>query len=181
MGAAAVAVQAEAQDIVSVPNETLRVREFAPDDARAVDRIALSAFSQFAGSYDDWRALAASLSRMSGLAAQGEIVVVDLGSRLVGAVAYIPPVASKAAFFDPDWPVIRMLVTDPDFRRRGVGHALTDACLARAKRDGAKIIALHTSPIMTVALPMYLRMGFTKLRDAPPIFGVEYAVYVKAL
>ena len=166
---------------MNVPNETLRVREFAQDDAHAVDRIALSAFSQFADLYDDWPALAASVSRMSGLAAQGEIVVADLAGRVVGAVAYIPSGAPKAAFFDQDWPIIRMLVTDPDFRGRGIGRALTDACLARAHRDGAKIIALHTSPIMTVALPMYLRMGFAKLRDAPPVFGVEYAVYLKAL
>ena len=40
---------------------------------------------------------------------------------------------------------------------------------------------LHTSPIMTVALPMYLKMGFVKAYDAPPIFGVPYAVYTKAL
>jgi hypothetical protein len=43
------------------------------------------------------------------------------------------------------------------------------------------IIALHTSPIMSVALPMYLKMGFAKAYDAPPIFGVAYAVYTKAL
>jgi hypothetical protein len=34
---------------------------------------------------------------------------------------------------------------------------------------------------MTVALPMYLRMGFARLRAAPPIPGVEYAVYIKTL
>jgi hypothetical protein len=43
------------------------------------------------------------------------------------------------------------------------------------------IIALHTSPIMSVALPMYLKMGFAKACDAPPILGVAYAVYTKAL
>ena len=34
---------------------------------------------------------------------------------------------------------------------------------------------------MAVALPMYLMMGFVKTYDAPPIFGVAYAVYTKAL
>jgi len=28
---------------------------------------------------------------------------------------------------------------------------------------------------------MYLRMGFVRVADAPPIFGVEYSVYTKAL
>jgi hypothetical protein len=58
---------------------------------------------------------------------------------------------------------------------------LSEACAARARRDEAPVIALHTSPIMSVALPMYLKMGFVKAHDAPPIFGVTYAVYTKAL
>jgi hypothetical protein len=58
---------------------------------------------------------------------------------------------------------------------------LSTECIVRAKRDGSPVMALHTSPIMTVALPMYLRMGFIKACDVPPIFGVAYAVYTKAL
>ena len=34
---------------------------------------------------------------------------------------------------------------------------------------------------MTVALPMYLRMGFEWHHEAPPIYGVPYAVYLKKL
>jgi hypothetical protein len=34
---------------------------------------------------------------------------------------------------------------------------------------------------MAVALAMYLRMDFRLLRDAPPIFGVPYAVCTKDL
>jgi GNAT superfamily N-acetyltransferase len=96
-------------------------------------------------------------------------------------VTYVGPHVEKAAFFDRSWPIIRMLVVDSAHRGKGLGHALTSECLARARRDGSAIIALHTSPIMTVALPMYLRMGFSRAHDAPSIFGVPYAVYTKAL
>jgi hypothetical protein len=34
---------------------------------------------------------------------------------------------------------------------------------------------------MTVALPMYLRVRFRLVQDAPPIYGVAYAVYLKHL
>ncbi|HEX7920248.1 MAG TPA: GNAT family N-acetyltransferase [Bradyrhizobium sp.] len=74
-----------------------------------------------------------------------------------------------------------MLVVDPVDRGTGLGHALASECLARARRDRCRTIALHTSPIMTVALPMYLKMGFGKVHDAPSIHGVPYAVYTKAL
>ena len=34
---------------------------------------------------------------------------------------------------------------------------------------------------MTVALPMYLRMGFGWHHEAPAIYGVPYAIYLKKL
>ena len=121
------------------------------------------------------------VSRMSELDGRGEIVVADLEDRVVGGVAYIPSDRPKAAFFDPSWPVIRMLVVQPGARGQGIGRQLTEECVRRARRDGANVIALHTTPIMKVALPMYQRMGFEFLRAAPPIHSVPYAVYVKDL
>ena len=123
----------------------------------------------------------AGLKKTSDFSATGEVIIAEFQNRRAGAVAYFGPHSRKAPFFDPQWPVIRMLVVDPEFRSRGIGRALSRECIARAKRDGAPIIALHTSPIMTVALAMYLRMGFVKAYDAPPIFGVAYAVYTKSL
>jgi len=74
-----------------------------------------------------------------------------------------------------------MLVVEPICRDKGVGRALTEECLRRAKRDGSPVIALHTSPIMTVALPMYIKMAFKRQHNAPPIYDVPYAVYLKRL
>jgi GNAT superfamily N-acetyltransferase len=123
----------------------------------------------------------AGLSKTSALSATGEVIVAEFKGQLAGGVAYFGPDSRKAPFFDQRWPVIRMLVVDPAFRGIGLGRTLSMECIARAKRDGSSLIALHTSPIMTVALPMYLNMGFIRVSDAPPIFGVEYAVYTKAL
>ena len=159
----------------------IRLKDYEDADAENLNRLAVSAYEQFRHHYEDWPAMLAGLSKTSALSASGEIIVAELESKLAGAVAYFGPNSQKAAFFDQRWPIIRMLVVDPAFRGKGIGQALSDACIARARRDGSPIIALHTSPIMSVALPMYLRMGFTKAYDAPPIFGVAYAVYTKAL
>jgi ribosomal protein S18 acetylase RimI-like enzyme len=157
------------------------IRNYRASDAEELNRIAVAAFSQFQDSYEDWPAMRAIVSKASVLSDTGEVVIAESDGRLVGSVTYVGPNVAKAPFFDPAWPVIRMLVVDPDCRGKGVGRALTNECIARAQRDRAPVIALHTSPIMTVALPMYLRMGFAKVLDAPPLFGVPYAVYTKAL
>lgn len=164
----------------------IRLRNYQPADAEVLNRIAVAAFDQFRNHYDDWPAMRAGLSKTSGLSASGEIIIAELDTaerrcEIAGAVAYFGPDSQKAAFFDPRWPIIRMLVVDPTFRGKGIGRALSDECVTRARRDGSPIIALHTSPVMSIALPMYAKMGFVKAHDAPPIFGVAYAVYTKAL
>jgi ribosomal protein S18 acetylase RimI-like enzyme len=157
------------------------LRDFSASDATVVNRLAVASFSQYSNDFQDWSAMVRVLEKMSEMAGNAEIIIAEHQGRVVGAVGYVPPSAPKAAHFKPEWPIIRMLVVDPDARGLGAGRALTEDCVARARRDHASEIALHTSPIMTVALPMYLRMGFVRVRDAPPLFGVPYAIYVKSL
>jgi ribosomal protein S18 acetylase RimI-like enzyme len=154
------------------------IRPFSPADAEAVNAVALAAFAQYEGVYSDWDSLTRSVGAMAGLADQAEIVVAEESGTIVGAVAYVPPGASpRADFFEPTWAIVRMLVVDPSARGRGLGRRLTEACLERARRDGAATLALHTSPAMEAALALYLKMGFDLERPLPDRFGVPYAVY----
>ena len=158
---------------------TFHLRDYADSDA--VNAVALSAFEQFSHHYQDWQGFSAGIKNMSALAGVGEIIVAILDNALIGAVAYVGPGKPKASYFHAEWPIMRMLVVSPGARGLGVGKALTEECLARAKRDGAKVFALHTSDIMSVALPMYLRMGFKFHAQAPLIHGVPYDVYLRQI
>jgi ribosomal protein S18 acetylase RimI-like enzyme len=162
-------------------SDALRLRDFRPADALQVNHLALAAFDQFKTHYSDWPAMAAALGRTAMLAENGEIILAEYEDGIIGAVTYVPPRAPKPSWFDPAWPVIRMLVVDPAHRGLGAGRALTEACLARARRDGSPVIALHTSPFMTAALSIYIGMGFELVRDGPPVFGAPTAVYLKRL
>jgi ribosomal protein S18 acetylase RimI-like enzyme len=163
------------------PTGAYVIRDFAPDDAAAVNAVALAAFEQFRAEYSDWPAFAQTIGVTASLADGGELIVATREDRIVGAVAYMGAGAPKPEMFDPAWPVIRMLVVDPGERGHGVGRMLTDECIRRARRDGAREIALHTSPIMRAALTLYSRSGFVMVRQCPPIFGVPYRIYLKHL
>ena len=157
------------------------VRDFRPSDAERVNQVAVAAFEEFSAHYTDWPAMRGAVARMADLSDHAEIIVAEQEDEIVGAVAYLAPGVRKSAFFDPAWPVIRLLVVDPAHRGLGAGRALTDACMARARRDTAPVVALHTTPIMNIALPMYLRMGFEQHGEGMMINGVPYAVYLKRL
>lgn len=154
---------------------------FAPADAEQVSRVALAAFRQYRDEYADWEGFSERIAKMALLAPTSELIVARVGERVAAAVAYVGPGREKAAFFEGEWAILRMLVVDPAFRGMGIGKALTRACIRRALRDGAPLIALHTSHIMTVALSMYERLGFRFEREAPMIHGVPYGIYVLKL
>lgn len=157
----------------------MRIRDFQESDSDGVNAVALAAFAQYRGVYDDWEALSRSVGAMADLAAQGEIVVAEENGEIAGAVAYFGPGSSpRPEFFEPGWPIVRMLVVDPKARGRGIGRRLTEECVRRARRDGAAVVALHTSPAMAVALAMYRKMGFELERRLPDRYGVPYAVYL---
>lgn len=157
------------------------IRDFQTADTLQVNALALNAFEQFKDAYQDWPGFQSKIANMAALAESGEIIVAELDGKIVGAVAYVGPGAPKAQFFLPEWPIMRMLVVAPELRGRGIGRALAQECMGRARRDGAAAFALHTSELMAVALPMYQRMGFERLASAPAIHGVEYGIYVKKL
>jgi ribosomal protein S18 acetylase RimI-like enzyme len=161
----------------------VEVRAATADDHAAIDALALEAWQVLKPGYDPerWGELLVSIGKMSTLSSDGRLFVAMTSEQVSGAVGYMPPGCSNPRIFPREWPSIRMLVVRPSHRGRGIGKALMNACIGAAIADGARCIGLHTSPIMEVALPMYLRMGFIKDADLPPIAGAPYARYVLAL
>ncbi len=160
---------------------TYSLRDFSLHDTAAVNHIALEAFKEYKHAYSDWETFSKNISEMATLSDFGEIIVATADGLVVGAVVYIGPNKPKSPFFDKAWAIIRMLVVHPRARGQGIGRTLTEECIRRARRDNASCVALHTTPIMKVALPLYHRMGFEYHSEAPPIFGVPYGIYVKQL
>src|SRR5688572_5195495 len=89
------------------------IGDFTSSDAEAVNRVALSAFQQYQNEYYYWGALSSRIGNIAGLAEFGELVVAKVEGEVAGAVAYVGPGKAKAAFFAPEWPILRMLVVDP--------------------------------------------------------------------
>jgi ribosomal protein S18 acetylase RimI-like enzyme len=74
---------------------------------------------------------------------------------------------------------IRMLAVDPARQGRGVGRALTTACLDRARSEGRRRIVLHTGTWMPVAVHLYEGLGFSRVPeiDFSPAPGIELMAY----
>jgi len=157
------------------------IRAYRETDKDQLNQLAVLAFEQYSHLYSDWPEFSKKVEQMSSLTEHCEILIAAQESKILGAVAYNGPYKAKAEFFKPEWAVIRMLVVNPEYRGSGIGRRLVENCLAHARRDDVQVIALHTSEIMEVALPMYQGMGFEYYAQAPDIHSVKYAIYTHRL
>lgn len=57
---------------------------------------------------------------------------------------------------------IEDVVVDKDYRRKGIGKALMDACLYQAKKLGLKEVSLTSRSSRCAANQLYQAMGFVK-------------------
>lgn len=156
-----------------------RLREFQPEDLAALQELAVAAYREFDEEVGDWPTPTRAPDRIALLAAVGELIVATTDVGIAGTVTYVGPNMPKPDWFESAWPVVRMLAVHPDYRGLGIGRALTEECVHRARRDGARIIALHTSRLLEVAVTMYERMGFSYLRESNVKGGVSYGIWVK--
>jgi len=160
---------------------SVRIRSFCAGDAITVNRIAVDAWDQYRTVFSDWPRTAPYFAGTASLADEVDLLLAEDAGGIRGFVGYVAPGRPREKIFKRDWATIRMLSVDPAARRRGIGRLLTEECISRARRDGAPVVALHTSPVMEAALALYLRMGFTHSRDIVDRHGVHYAVYTLCL
>ncbi len=57
---------------------------------------------------------------------------------------------------------IEDVIVDHDFRRLGIGRALTETCIEKARELGLREVNLTSRPSRRVANALYQRMGFIK-------------------
>lgn len=162
------------------------MRTARPDEYDAAGEVTVDAYREYAEAIgpEHWREYRADLANVARRAERGEILVAEIDGALVGAVSFYPPTfdAGLAAARDWWWPAdfayLRALGVHPDARGRGVGRALTLACIDRARQAGAAGIALDTTSVMPVAQAMYEHLGFTRVQSSlPDEPGTEFHLY----
>lgn len=159
------------------------VRRAVPSELDAVGELTVRAYA--ADGYlapDD--PYAAELRAADARAAQAELLVAaDEDGTLLGTVTFTLPGSPWAEISRPGEAEFRMLAVDPGARGRGVGGALAQWCVDRAREEGCGALALSSLAEMHAAHRIYRRMGFVREpeRDWQPAPGVQLVAYVLAL
>jgi ribosomal protein S18 acetylase RimI-like enzyme len=166
----------------------LTIRDAKDEDLDAVSALLMDAYAQYmrpprepltAEERAGWDGYRRNIADVWSRAPISSTIVAERDGKLHGSVNYYAP--GQADSLDGAWPdgwaSIRLLGVSPQARGLGIGRALMQECLRRARADGATTMGLHTTKLMDVARAMYLRLGFARapvydFRPAPD-FTVE--------
>jgi GNAT superfamily N-acetyltransferase len=141
----------------------VEIRAARPEEFDVLGRLTVDAYralydGEQLGAYEE------QLADVSVRAADSVVLVaLDDAGELVGGVTYVPGAdRAMSEFSDPEAAGVRMLAVRPARQGEGVGRALTEACISRARADGRRRLVLHSTDAMVVARAMYGRMGFVE-------------------
>ncbi len=124
-----------------------------------------------------------SLRDAADRAEQAELIVAELNGEVVGSVTYCGPDSPYVEIAQPHEAEFRMLAVQAAAREKGIGQALVQACIDRARAAGYPTLRLSSQRNMRNAHRIYERMGFerTPQLDWSPVPGVSLIAYALTL
>jgi GNAT superfamily N-acetyltransferase len=144
----------------------MRIAVATPDQYEPLGALTVAAYAELPG----MGPLGRYGDELADIGGRGPAAVVlaasddDDGALLGGVTYYRRYQDAMATLADTlgDLAGFRMLATAPAAQGRGVGAALTLACVERARHEGAPGVALHTTDLMQSAQRLYQRLGFER-------------------
>ncbi|GAB3052529.1 GNAT family N-acetyltransferase [Intrasporangium mesophilum] len=111
------------------------------------------------------------------------LVAVDDAGTVLGGVTFVGAPGAYADIAQSDEAEFRTLAVAPLGRGQGVGAALVQHCVDRARQLGRRRLVLSTQPTMRAAHRIYERAGFVRQphRDWSPVPGTALIVYTLEL
>ena len=134
-----------------------------PGEYEAVGDLVVEAYRTLGDAGDSF--YEQTLRDVAGRAANDEVLVVEMGGRVVGSATFANGRSKLSEVDDPDAATIRMLGVANEARGRGIGEMLVLACVDRAREAGLQRVRLDTRTSMASAQRLYERLGFRRDPD----------------
>ena len=149
------------------------------EDLDAIAALNRSAYEEFSHhmTTDGWSSMKGAVESVETRFDTARFLLIRGANTLLGSVAYCPAGKGNPAIFPADWAAVLLLAVAPEGRGHGIGRRLTSACIDLARRDGAAVIGLFTSELMTQAQRLYESLGFVRESELPPRNGLRYFRY----
>jgi ribosomal protein S18 acetylase RimI-like enzyme len=144
--------------------ERFDIREARPDEYQAAGELTVIAYAAEGETDVGYAEELRDVASRAGVVPV--LVAVDPDGTMLGTVTYVPGPGPYAESDREDEAGFRMLAVAPWAQGRGVGRALVEACIGRARAEGRRGIAILTRPSMRAAHKLYETLGFERDKAA---------------
>lgn len=140
--------------------EDLSIREARDEELDTVAAVLVDAYAEYAArmSPDAWASFAQEIGNVRGRRLEADVIVAERHGRLVGSVT----VFSHHRGVPGGTVGVRLLAVSPGERGTGVGRALMEYAIQRAREEGQQRVVLTTSQEMESARDLYEKLGFVR-------------------
>ena len=158
------------------------VRRVLPDEMSAVSELRVIAYT--ADGLLDVNPVYVETLRLLGTDGEGEVLVAEDGGRLLGTIMFEPWSPRSEIARGADEAEVRAFAVAPQARGRGVGRALVNALVERAREEGVSRLLLSTQPQMLSAQYVYRARGFVRVPERdwstlPDVTLLTYELVIK--
>jgi ribosomal protein S18 acetylase RimI-like enzyme len=172
--------------LAPIPSAAVQIRPVRPEEYERLGAITVNAYRVLDGHVAEpaYETQLADIGARAEATATVVLAAVDDDGEVLGGATYVRDGTSPMAEHGLDGAAsIRMLAVDPSAQGRGVGRALAEACIERARGDGAHEVVLHSTQWMATAHRLYERLGFRRdpSLDFTPVPNVELRAFRLAL
>ncbi|RKT85777.1 Ribosomal protein S18 acetylase RimI [Saccharopolyspora antimicrobica] len=154
------------------------IRVARPEEYAAIGEIAVRAYTEAAALPADVD-YASVLRDAADRAEKAELLVALTGDKLLGTVTVVRPGTTYAEVSRPGELEFRMLAVAPEAMGNGVGRALVQAVIDRAREQGLERVVLCVKDTSESAQRLYRGLGFQRCpdRDWSPVPDVRLLAF----
>lgn len=167
--------------VMDATRTTILIRPVRPEEFEALGELTVAAYRGLPNRLEDEGGYDRQLRDVAKRAETSSVLVATtLAGELLGGVNYVSgPEDPYSEELREGEAGMRMLAVDPAHQGRGVGRALTQACLDCARAAGRKRLVLHTGHWMPNAIGLYEGIGFVRAPeiDFSPAPGIDLIAY----
>ncbi|HEY8341112.1 MAG TPA: GNAT family N-acetyltransferase [Egibacteraceae bacterium] len=158
---------------------SLQIRDARDDELDIVASLSVDAYAEYAArmSPDAWSSFAQDIANVRGRLPDADLLVAELDGKLVGAVTMFTDWRGAQA----DSVGVRLLAVIPEARGKGIGRALMEEVIARARARDKRRVVLTIAPEMESVKELSEELGFEREPDldhvpAPGVRSEGYAL-----
>jgi GNAT superfamily N-acetyltransferase len=165
-------------------DERVTIRDAAAGEEAEVVAVVRAAYREFRHLFPPGaiEQLEKDVAVLAGGTPHTDLILAECDGSLAGAVWYYPDGSGYHERWPVGWAAFRLLSVLPSARGLGIGRALVEECVRRARASGCAAIGMHTVAFMEDARRLYQRLGFPVVAELGATYaGLEVIGYLKEL